>query len=54
MKKLFKTLFTPEKMEWFHFFSVNAKRFQMVPEVIKMEEKGVLSHKIQFSFVFGE
>ena len=40
----FKSLFTLEKMERFHTSSVNMKRFQMVSEVIKIEEEGVLNH----------
>ena len=32
---------------------VNAKRFQMVPAVITMEEECVLNHKVQFSSVLG-
>ena len=39
------TLFTFEKMERFHTSSLNAKRIQMVQEVIIMEEEGVLNHK---------
>ena len=39
--------------EPFFASSVNTKRIQMVPEVITMEEECVLSHKFQFSLVFG-
>ena len=37
-----KTLFTLEKTDRFHTSSVHAIRFQMVPEVIKIMEEGVL------------
>ena len=33
------------RLERFHTSNVNAERFQMVPEVMKMEKEGVLDQK---------
>ena len=48
-----KTLFTLEKTERFHTSSVHAIRFQMVPEVIKIVEEGVLREWTFLSWVPG-
>ena len=45
MRSLKKNYYYYFGTERFHTSSVNAKRFQMAPEVMKMEEKGVLNHK---------
>ena len=42
-----------ETIERFQTSSVNAKKFQMVPEVRQLEEEGVINHKVQFSVVSG-
>ena len=38
--------------ELFHASSINAKKFQVVPEVITMEEENVLNHKNPVFFDF--